>query len=357
MIRKIILVGLIVILLLSFCGCSTGKTVLLNEAKQSAVISEAKLSTAEVVDFDFGEMAYKYLEYIQGALPGRLAFSEKEHETAVFILSALLDIGYAPEDIQVQQFSSENNSSPMQAIAPEKAFDGGQGVENSHNIILTKKGDSDKVIIVAAHYDSVGTHGVDDNGSGVAIVLESALRCFNEQTPYTLKFIFFGSEEIGVLGSRVYINALSEKEKQDILFMVNVDTVLAGDICYLYGGAIQSDGTVANDWAVMRAYEAAQELGLDICLPPEGNTDYPFPTGQKRSDHAPFSDNGIPYIYFEANNWNNGNPVETASLDIVLHTENDDLDFINSAFPNRSMMTLTAYSTLLDYILKNPIIQ
>ena len=35
---------------------------------------------------------------------------------------------------------------------------------------------SKKTIIVGAHYDSAGTHGVDDNGSGVAVALESALR-------------------------------------------------------------------------------------------------------------------------------------------------------------------------------------
>ena len=64
-------------------------------------------------------------------------------------------------------------------------------------------------------------------------------------------------------------------------------------------------------------------------MPPQGNLDYPFPTGQKRSDFAPFSDIGIPYIYFESNNWENGYPEET----------------------------LTAYSELLYTLLKTDIVE
>ena len=82
--------------------------------------------------------------------------------------------------------------------------------------------------------------------------------------------------------------------------MINIDTVLAGDYLYLYGGKVNDNGTVDNTEAVFKAYEIVKEIGLNIQLPPDGNNDYPYPTGQKRSDHAPFNDIGIPYIYFEA---------------------------------------------------------
>lgn len=62
-------------------------------------------------------------------------------------------------------------------------------------------------------------------------------------------------------------------------------------------------------------------------LTPEGNADYPHPTGQKRSDHAHFSDLGIPYIYFEATNWLNGLPVETEKHGLIMHSDKDDLSF------------------------------
>ena len=61
------------------------------------------------------------------------------------------------------------------------------------NIEVIKEGQSKKTIIVGAHYDSAGTHGVDDNGSGVVVALESALRMIDVETPYTIKYVFFGA--------------------------------------------------------------------------------------------------------------------------------------------------------------------
>ncbi len=63
-------------------------------------------------------------------------------------------------------------------------------------------GRSPKEIIIGAHYDSAdeGT-GADDNASGVAVMLETAELVANLQTPYTIRFIAFGSEENGLDGS------------------------------------------------------------------------------------------------------------------------------------------------------------
>ena len=91
---------------------------------------------------------------------------------------------------------------------------------------------------------------------------------------------------------------------------------------------------------------------MAIQLPPEGNIDYPYPTGQKISDHAPFNDIGIPYIYFEANNWENGSPIETEKHGLIMHTDKDDLDFIENEYGERAKNTLTDYSTLLYSLLQ-----
>ena len=101
-----------------------------------------------------------------------------------------------------------------------------------------------------------------------------------------------------------------------------------------------------------KAYEIVKEIGLNIQLPPDGNNDYPYPTGQKRSDHAPFNDIGIPYIYFEANNWENGSPVETEKNGLIMHTDMDDLDFIENEYSGRVQNTLSSYSILLYSLLQ-----
>ena len=355
------------IALIGLTGC--GDRGLLKEAKSGLPqFPETGLSEPEINEANYGALAYGYLEYIQENYPGRIPGSEREREMAVFLLRVLLDGGFEEKSLRVQTFQTEENTVPVQAggsaspdgvgaKGPAFSFDGGEATGSSQNIEVTIQGDSEKFILVGAHYDSAGTHGVDDNGSGVAVLLESALRMCSVRPPYTIRYVFFGAEETGMNGSRAYVEALSQEEKENLLFMVNVDSVLAGDILYLYGGTVGEDGDVANTWAVEGAYEIAKRLGLEIQLPPEDNLDYPFPTGQRRSDHAPFADIGIPYVYFEANQWKQGNPVETEEYGIIMHTEMDDLDFIDQAFSGRAQSTLSAYSELLQEILENGLAQ
>ena len=108
----------------------------------------------------------------------------------------------------------------------------------------------------------------------------------------------------------------------------------------------------AFETAVKKAYEIAKKANLPMQLTPEGNADYPHPTGQKRSDHAHFSDLGIPYIYFEATNWLNGLPVETEKHGLIMHSDKDDLSFIENEYGNRAKDTMANYSHLLDLILQ-----
>ncbi len=344
------------IALIGLAGCE--KRGLLKEAKSGlSQFSATGLSNLKINETNYGTLAYQYLEYIQENYPGRIAGSEREREMAVFILRVLLDGGFPEENLRVQTFQTEENAAPVQAEEEGASFDGGKIIGSSHNIEVTINGESEKTILVGAHYDSAGTHGVDDNGSGVEVLLESALRMCSGRPPYTIRYVFFGAEETGMNGSRTYVEKLSQEEKENLLFMINVDSVLAGDIPYLYGGTVGEDGKVEDTWAVEAAYEIAQKLGLKIQLPPEDNPDYPFPTGQRRSNHAPFADVGIPYVYFEANQWEQGNPAETGKFGTIMHTEMDDLDFIDQTFPGRAQSTLAAYSELLQEILENGLAQ
>lgn len=352
--KRVIVFLLSAMMFLSMVGCKT------NKLMQDAQNELPKFENTELADLDvsnnkYGTPAEQYLTYIQNHFPGRIAGSQKEKEMAVFILDTLLEGGYKKENIKIQNFRIDENSAPAQAVEKENAYSGGVSNGESNNIEVIKKGKSKSTILVGAHYDSVGTHGVVDNGSGVSVVLENALRMEKTESPYTIKYVFFGAEEIGMYGSRFYVDQLSQKERDAILLMINVDCVVGGDIPYIYGGSVGEKEEVRNTWLVEYAYQLAQELELEIQLPPKGNSDYPFPTGQKRSDFAPFSDIGIPYIYFEANNWEKGYPEETEKYGIITHTRNDNLNFINRAFPKRVQETLSSYSELLHGLVKNDI--
>lgn len=350
------------IMSLLFSGCTghakaINDTAIITEAAASDVIRSAGLLKADIADCDYGEIAYQYLAYIQEILPGRIAHTQKEREAAVFLVSALLDMGYTSDCIQVQPFSSGQGS-----YNENDQYDGGAEIENSQNIIVTKKGTSEKVIAVGAHYDSVGTHGVDDNGSGVAVVLENAMRLVDTQTSYTIQYIFFGHEESQMSGSNFYIKSLSNAEKSKIVAMVNLDSLIAGDTCYVSGGTLRDDGTVIHDWAAVQAYEYAQDLGVDIRWRPEALSYSPSPSEWKLdipfvrqiiADYVPFSENGIPTIECDAVTIDGDKLFEAEGFGNIMHTSNDDLDFINAEFPGRAQKALKAYAMLTEHVVKN----
>ena len=95
----------------------------------------------------------------------------------------------------------------------------------SHNVIATIEGTEkkDEVVTFSAHFDSViYSSGAWDNGTGSVTIME-LMHYFLENKPKrTLKFIWCGSEEIGLCGSKAYV----EKHKDEldkILFNINVD--------------------------------------------------------------------------------------------------------------------------------------
>lgn len=98
------------------------------------------------------------------------------------------------------------------------------------NIIATKKGKSEKIIIVGAHYDSViGSPGADDNASGVSGLLELANLLKEESFSKTVKFIAFTNEEppfflTSDMGSQVYVRE-AEKKREDIEAMLCLESL------------------------------------------------------------------------------------------------------------------------------------
>ena len=95
------------------------------------------------------------------------------------------------------------------------------------NIVATLQGtgSADGVVIVCAHYDSVGVSpGADDDGSGVSIVLMLATIMSSYSFNSTVKFILFSGEEQGKLGSGVYAKAV-KKNADNIVGVLALDKV------------------------------------------------------------------------------------------------------------------------------------
>ncbi len=97
---------------------------------------------------------------------------------------------------------------------------------NARNIIAqTKTGSAQDVVMVGAHLDSVPEGpGINDNGSGVAAVLETALQLGSSpQVHNAVRFGFWGAEELGLVGSRKYVETLNTDALKDIALYLNFD--------------------------------------------------------------------------------------------------------------------------------------
>lgn len=141
-------------------------------------------------------------------------------------------------------------------------------------------GDPGSVLMAGSHLDSVTAGpGINDNGSGSAAVLEAALAVSRAQLQPTkhLRFGWWGAEELGMVGSRYYVNNLSGAERSKISGYLNFDMIGSPNPGYF---------VYDDDPAIEQTFKT-YFAGLNV--PTEIETE-----GDGRSDHAPFKNAGIP---------------------------------------------------------------
>jgi Peptidase family M28/PA domain len=97
----------------------------------------------------------------------------------------------------------------------------------THNVIAeTPAGIGDHVVMAGGHLDSVaGGPGIDDNGSGVATLIEAAEAIGPKPPGARVRIGFWAAEELGLLGSRRYVNSLGKADRGRIDAYVNLDMV------------------------------------------------------------------------------------------------------------------------------------
>ena len=295
------------------------------------VYNQAPTRTPAPVVDSIGEIARSYLEDLAQDIGPRLAGSDEEAQAAQFIQEVLEEAGYYVEK-QSFSFSSE-----------------GENLDSA-NLVAIKAGESARQIIVGAHYDSVDDgSGADDNASGVAVMLEVAESIIDLPTPYSVVFIAFGAEEEGLYGSNYYVDQMEDAQIQNTLVMINLESVIAGDIPYVYG--VTGSKGFMRDWILQMAHE---EGFFEVQTQPAKNLDYPDGSPCDCSDYSPFEYASIPFAFFEAANWNAGEKdgetqVETqyGAEGMVRHTRYDRISYIDKTFPGRIDEHLALYITLL----------
>ncbi len=93
------------------------------------------------------------------------------------------------------------------------------------NIVLTLKGNGNETVLVGAHYDKTSFGcGVIDNWTGVVIIANLYRSLKTQRNEKTYKFIAFGKEECGLVGSKAMAAAIPEDERKNYCAMINFDS-------------------------------------------------------------------------------------------------------------------------------------
>lgn len=188
-----------------------------------------------------------------------------EEEAEIPVLSTSTAVG--------RELANSGNTEVRLTVASDA------GAATTSNVIATSPGgDGEDTVVVGAHLDSTRAGpGINDNGSGSATVLEIAqeISQLESQPDNQLRFIFWGGEELGLLGSNHYVNQLSQEELDDIRAYLNFDMIASPNyVPFLYGTP-----------EVEQVFENYFER--------RDRETYTFDLAG-RSDHGPFAAEGVP---------------------------------------------------------------
>ncbi len=166
----------------------------------------------------------------------------------------------------------------------------------ARNVIAqTKTGSPTDVVMAGAHLDSVAAGpGINDNGSGVAAILETAVQLGNSpQVHNAVRFGFWGAEELGLIGSRNYVESLDLSGLKNIALYLNFDMLASPNPGYFTYDGDQSLAADARGRPVVPEGSAGIERTLVAYLNTSGKTaqDTSF---DGRSDYDGFTLAGIP---------------------------------------------------------------
>jgi hypothetical protein len=176
--------------------------------------------------------------------------------------------------------------------------------------VIPGKGNPDKIVLIGGHYDSITSNhafcpGADDNASGTACALECARILSNYDFNYTLVFVAFGGEELGLYGSEGYA-ADAAARGDDIIGAVAVDM-----IGYLASGDAM-DLDIIDNASSQWIRDLAVDVG-NLYVPELPVVDGSLPGGAS-SDHASFWAHGYDAILFFE---------DTGNYSPYIHTAND----------------------------------
>lgn len=208
-----------------------------------------------------------------------------------------------------------NNAKTARIVIEQDEYKG-----ESRNVIAEIKGETDETVVFTAHYDSTSlSQGAYDNMSGSVGLLGIAEHFLANPSKRTVRFIWCGSEERGLLGSKAYCEA-NEEELKNVVLNINLDMI--GCIMGKFIACCTTEDKLVNYIEYF-----SDEYGFGVSAKQDVYS----------SDSTPFADKGVPALSFARIAPHNTATIHNSyDTKAVMKAEQmaKDIDFIN-AFSDR----------------------
>jgi Zn-dependent M28 family amino/carboxypeptidase len=248
---------------------AAGKVALVSRG--ACTFAQKALSAAEA-----GALAVLVYNNVPGAVNGTLGAPDENSAPAAGVSQAdgqaLLSQNGAPVTLDLQGFMEDRTT---------------------YNVIAeTQTGRHNNVVMAGAHLDSVAAGpGINDNGTGSAALLETALQLTGKpKLNNAVRFAWWSAEELGLVGSEHYVQNLDFEQQLDIALYMNFDMIGSPNAGYFVYDGDNSDGvgSGAGPYGSAQIEKAFTDYFDYTGLPTRG-TDF-----DGRSDYGEFIANGIP---------------------------------------------------------------
>lgn len=294
--------------------------------------------------------------------------SEGEKNAAMFIKNQMDELCN-----ENSSFSAENSASCDEGI---QKFRFTSVIDDkdyySQNVIYHYKSNAktDKKVIIATNYDSVAfefsetetktieSESVNSSGGSVALLLSIAKFVKNFDLPFNLEFIFFGAGESDNAGSKYYVKGISSDEKDNILCMINLDSIAVGKNLYYYINEVETDWSkfVSNVMEDTKLKQVSTvHLGKNF-IDDENSLGLGYSHIALNSDNINFMSQDILCVNLFAGDYESGiiyGRSEFGDCETINYTKNDNLDYIAENFGTNHVTenlynTYTAIMSLLE---------
>jgi Zn-dependent M28 family amino/carboxypeptidase len=272
----------------------------LEQARIQAPLPSSGAVGAFVPPFDQAALLADLHNLTAPAMEGRKTGTEGNRKAQAYLQQRFAELGLKPFGASYAHKFSFTRTSIKGLVTPGKPYK--TEYPDATNLVgyIAGTQEPNRYLVVSAHYDHLGLRngrvhpGADDNASGVAAMLTIAAFFKAHPPQHSIVFAAFDAEEVGLRGAEAFVKALPFPKAQ-LAANLNLDMVGRNDFNRIYAAGTSYTPSLKPlvEQVALRSNVKVM-LGHDRSALVAGNVE----DWTDSSDHGPFHDAGIPFLYF-----------------------------------------------------------